>query len=63
MASPVIDIRDSGRNTADLASVRLMADNMVHSWTSVTTGTIAVTADSFKTDLSIIKSKKYFYGT
>ena len=51
MASPVIDIRDSGRNTADLASVRLMADNMVHSWTSVTTGTIAVTADT-NTDVS-----------
>tara|TARA_R100000781_G_scaffold73838_1_gene46052 strand:- start:89 stop:697 length:609 start_codon:yes stop_codon:yes gene_type:complete len=44
MASPMIDIRDSGRNTADLASVRLMADHMVTSWTSVTTGTIAVTA-------------------
>ena len=28
-----------------------MADNMVHSWTSVTTGTIAVTADT-NTDVS-----------
>ena len=51
MASPVINVRDSGRNTADLASVRLIADNMVHSWTSVTTGTIAVTADT-NTDVS-----------
>ena len=51
MANPVIDIRSTGRDSANLASVRLMADNMVHSWTSVTTGTIAVT-HSTNTDVS-----------
>jgi hypothetical protein len=51
MANPVIDIRSTGRDSANLASVRLMADNMVHSWTSVTTDTIAVT-HSTNTDVS-----------
>ena len=44
MANPVVDIRDTGRNSAKTGDVRLIADHMVHSWTSVTTGTIAVTA-------------------
>ena len=44
MASPVIDIRDTGRNSARTGDVRALADNVVSSWTSVTTGTIAVTA-------------------
>ena len=46
MASPVIDIRDTGRNSARTGDVRALADNVVSSWTSVTTGTIAVTADT-----------------
>jgi len=46
MANPVIDIRDTGRNSAKTADVRGLADNSVHSWTSATTGTIAVTADA-----------------
>ena len=44
MANPVINIRDTGRNSARTGDVRLIADHIVHSWTSVTTGTIAVTA-------------------
>tara|TARA_R100000808_G_scaffold9969_2_gene27009 strand:+ start:6638 stop:7225 length:588 start_codon:yes stop_codon:yes gene_type:complete len=43
MANPVIDIRDTGRNSAKTLDVRDLADNVVHSWTSATTGTIAVT--------------------
>ena len=46
MASPVINIRDTGRNSARTGDVRGLADNVVHSWTSGTTGTIAVTADA-----------------
>jgi len=46
MASPVIDIRDTGRNSARTGDVRGLADNVVTSWTSATTGTIAVTADA-----------------
>ena len=45
MASPVINIRDTGRNSARTGDVRGLSDNVVHSWTSATTGTIAVTAD------------------
>jgi hypothetical protein len=44
MASPVINIRDTGRNSAKTGDVRGLSDNVVHSWTSGTTGTIAVTA-------------------
>jgi hypothetical protein len=44
MANPVINIRDTGRNSARTFDVRDLADNVVNSWTSVTTGTIAVTA-------------------
>ena len=46
MANPVINIRDTGRNSAKTADVRGLADNSVNSWTSGTTGTIAVTADA-----------------
>ena len=46
MASPVINIRDTGRNSARTGDVRGLSDNVVHSWTSGTTGTIAVTADA-----------------
>ena len=46
MASPVINIRDTGRNSARTGDVRGLSDNVVHSWTSATTGTIAVTADA-----------------
>ena len=45
MASQVINIRDTGRNSARTGDVRGLSDNVVHSWTSGTTGTIAVTAD------------------
>jgi hypothetical protein len=45
MANPVIDIRDTGRNSAKVSDVRALSDNSVTSWTSATTGTIAVTAD------------------
>ena len=51
MANPVYNVRDTGRNSARTADVREIADNLVHSWTSVTTGTIAVTADT-NTDVS-----------
>ena len=51
MASPVIDIRAPGRNSARTGDVRALADNVVSSWTSVTTGTIAVTDDT-NTDVS-----------
>ena len=46
MANPVVDIRDSGRSTASIHDVRALSDNNCHSWTSATTGTIAVTADA-----------------
>ena len=46
MASPVINIRDTGRNSARTGDVRALADNVVTSWTSTTTGTIAVTDDT-----------------
>jgi len=46
MASPVINIRDTGRNSPRTGDVRGLSDNVVHSWTSGTTGTIAVTADA-----------------
>ena len=51
MASPVIEIRDTGRNSARTGDVRDLADNVVSSWTSTTTGTIAVTDDTH-TDVS-----------
>ena len=44
MANPVYSVRDTGRNSANKNDVREMAENMLTSWTSVTTGTIAVTA-------------------
>ena len=43
MANPVYNVRDTGRNSARTADVREIAENIVTSWTSVTTGTIAVT--------------------
>jgi len=46
MANPVYNIRDTGRNSARTEDVREVADNLVTSWTSGTTGTIAVTADA-----------------
>jgi len=45
MANQVIDIRDTGRNSARTGDVRDLADNVVSSWVSATTDTIAVTAD------------------
>ena len=51
MANPVYNIRDTGRNSARTGDVRGMADNLIHSATSVTTGTIAVTAAA-NTDVS-----------
>ena len=46
MANPVYNVRDTGRNSARTTDVREIADNLLTSWTSVTTGTIAVTADA-----------------
>ena len=46
MANPVYSIKDTGRNSASTADVRNMAANILTSMTSVTTGTIAVTADA-----------------
>ena len=51
MASPVIEIRDTGRNSARTGDVRDLADNVVSSRTSTTPGTIAVTDDTH-TDVS-----------
>ena len=51
MANPVYNVRDTGRNSARTSDVREIADNIVTSMTSVTTGTIAVTADT-NTDVS-----------
>jgi len=51
MANPVYNVRDTGRNSARTSDVREIADNIVTSMTSVTTGTIAVTADA-NTDVS-----------
>ena len=46
MSNPVVDIRDTGRNSARTGDVRDLADNVITSATSTTTGTIAVTADA-----------------
>ena len=46
MANPVYNVRDTGRNSERTTDVREIADNLVTSMTSVTTGTIAVTADA-----------------
>ena len=46
MANPVYKVRDTGRNSARVGDVQDIAANIVTSWTSVTTGTIAVTADA-----------------
>ena len=46
MGSPVFKIRETGRNSARTGDVQELADHVVHSWTSVTTGTIAVTDDT-----------------
>ena len=51
MANPFYNIRDTGRNSARTTDVREIADNLMTSWTSVTTGTIAVTDDT-NTDAS-----------
>ena len=51
MANPVYNIRDTGRNSARTTDVREIAANLMTSWTSVTTGTIAVTDDT-NTDAS-----------
>ena len=51
MANPVVSIRNTGRDSASLADVRALSDNNCSSWTSVTTGTIAVT-DGTNTDVS-----------
>ena len=51
MANPVFSIRDTGRNSANKNDVREVAANLMHSWTSATTGTIAVTAAA-NTDIS-----------
>ena len=44
MANPVYNVRDTGRNSARTGDVREIAENIITSVTSVTTGTIAVTA-------------------
>lgn len=44
MANPVFEIRNTGRNSARAADVQELADHICTSWTSATTGTIAVTA-------------------
>ena len=46
MANPVFNIRDTGRNSARSGDVQELADHIITSWTSGTTGTIAVTADA-----------------
>jgi len=51
MANPVYNVRDTGRNSARTGDVREIADNIITSMTSVTTGTIAVTDDT-NTDAS-----------
>ena len=51
MANPGVDIRNTGRDSATVGDVRALADNVVTSWTSTTTGTIAVTDDT-NTDVS-----------
>ena len=51
MANPVYNVRDTGRNSAKTVDVREIAENILTSMTSVTTGTIAVTDDT-NTDVS-----------
>ena len=46
MSNPVFKVRDTGRNSARTVDVGQIADNLCNSWTSATTGTIAVTADA-----------------
>ena len=51
MANQVYNVRVNCRNSARTSDVREIADNLLTSWTSVTTGTIAVTDDT-NTDAS-----------
>ena len=44
MSNPVFNVRATGRNSARTRDVQDIADNICTSWTSATTGTIAVTA-------------------
>ena len=46
MSNPVFKIRDTGRNSARTLDVQEVCDNLCNSWTSATTGTIAVTANA-----------------
>ena len=46
MSNPVFKVRDTGRNSARTVDVGKIADNICTSWTSATTGTIAITADA-----------------
>jgi len=46
MTNPVVDIRDTGRNSAKSLDVQALSDNVITSATSATTGTIAVTANA-----------------
>ena len=46
MSNPVFKVRDTGRNSARTVDVGKIADNICTSWTSATTGTIAVTANA-----------------
>ena len=46
MVNPVFEIRNTGRNSARVGDVQELADHICTSWTSATTGTIAVTADA-----------------
>jgi len=46
MSNPVVKIRDTGRNSSRTGDVRELADNVITSATSTTTGTIAVTANA-----------------
>ena len=46
MTNPVVDIRDTGRNSAKSRDVQALSDNVITSATSATTGTIAVTANA-----------------
>lgn len=46
MTNPVVDIRDTGRNSAKSLDVQALSDNVITSATSTTTGTIAVTANA-----------------
>ena len=53
MSNPVVKIRDTGRNSSRTGDVRELADNVITSATSTTTGTVSYTHLTLPTILRV----------